>query len=186
MATYTPITKEDLKSRIEDKNVNLGDIDVKHITDMSYLFVYSTRENFDGIEKWDVSNVKKMNSMFANRERFNQNISDWNVSNVENMAFMFYNCHLFNQDISGWDVSSLMNMEQMFYNCHLFNQDISGWDVRKVEKIYQAFAFTSKFNQDLSKWQLDALKNAHSQAPFLGNDCIKQDFKPHPFNKAGF
>lgn len=161
MATYTPITKEDLKSRIEDKNVNLGDIDVKHITDMSYLFVYSTRENFDGIEKWDVSNVKKMNSMFANRERFNQNISDWNVSNVENMAFMFY-------------------------NCHLFNQDISGWDVRKVEKIYQAFAFTSKFNQDLSKWQLDALKNAHSQAPFLGNDCIKQDFKPHPFNKAGF
>ena len=161
MATYTPITKEDLKNRIKDENVHLGDIDVKNITDMSELFLKSTRKNFDGIEKWDVSNVKKMNSMFANCERFNQDISGWDVGNVENMAFMFF-------------------------NCHLFNQDISGWDVRKVEKIYQAFAFTSKFNQDLSKWQLDALKNAHSQAPFLGNDCIKQDFKPHPFNKAGF
>lgn len=59
MATYTPITKEDLKNRIKDENVHLGDIDVKNITDMSELFLKSTRKNFDGIEKWDVSNVKK-------------------------------------------------------------------------------------------------------------------------------
>lgn len=136
MAKYTPQTRDDLKRLVDNFGINLGDIDVVNITDMSYLFKESTRKNFDGIEKWNVSNVKQMKCMFA--------------------------------------------------NCHLFNQDISGWDVRKVEKICQAFAFTSNFNQDLSKWQLDALKNAHNQAPFLGNDCIKQDFKPHPFNKAGF
>ena len=135
MAKYTPQTRDDLKRLVDDFGINLGDIDVVNITDMSYLFKESTRKNFDGIEQWNVSN--------------------------------------------------LINMREMFCNCRNFNQDISAWNVSKVKDMTYAFAFI-KFNQDLSNWKLDSIEKVASADPFLGNSSMKQDFKPSPFNKAGF
>ena len=118
---YFPQTKNELKDiilqRIETKGneVDLNDIDVSNITDMSRLFL-STDFNGD-ISKWNVSNVTDMSDMFSWCKSFNKDISQWDVSNVTDMYGMFYGCKAFNQDISSWDVSKVKDHHFIFSNC---------------------------------------------------------------------
>ena len=120
---YHPKTKEELidiiLQRIKDEGneVDLNDIDVSNITDMSYLFKFS---NFNGdISRWNVKNVRNMEYMFYGCKSYNQDISKWNVSNVINMSGMFAKCRSFAQDISKWNVSNVNNMIRMFYGCQI-------------------------------------------------------------------
>ena len=68
---YFPKERGELRKLIEQRikkegnEVDLNDIDVSNINDMSYLF-----KNLD----------------------FNGDISNWNVSKVKNKNYMFYNC----------------------------------------------------------------------------------------------
>ena len=77
---YFPQSKEELRAIIEKRikdegnEVDLNDIDVSNITDMSSLF---EETNFKGdISKWDVSNVTDMQDMFYNcpiKEKYKPN-----------------------------------------------------------------------------------------------------------------
>ena len=132
---HTPTSKEKLQKLVDDLSINLGDIDTSKITDMSWLFSHTSRTDFSGIEKWDVSNVKDMRSMFYGATSFNTDISKWDVSNVRDMSYMFEGATSFNQDISGWNVSNVKDMDSMFLGAKAINQDLSNWDISGVEYI---------------------------------------------------
>ena len=121
---YNPETKEELKALVDNKSISLGDIDTSKITDMSELFMESFRDDFTGIEKWNVSNVDNMSCMFLYARKFNGDISSWNVSNVKNMQGMFAFASNFNQDISNWNVFNVEDMSGMFAYAKSFNQPI--------------------------------------------------------------
>ena len=136
---YFPKTKDELvkiiKSEVEKNgwNCDLNHIDTSRIIDMSWLFSkdcyngYKLGEFNGDISRWDVSNVKDMESMFSYAKSFNQPIGDWDVSNVTNMRTMFFYADKFNQPIGDWDVSNVGVMTQMFQGAKSFNQNLTRW-----------------------------------------------------------
>ncbi|MBF7067042.1 BspA family leucine-rich repeat surface protein [Campylobacter volucris] len=154
---YTPNTKEELKDLVNHLSVNLADIDVSNITDMSGLFIKTNRQDFSGIEEWDVSNVTNMGGMFAGCENFNQPLENWDVSSVTSMECMFAGCENFNQPLENWDVSSVTSMWGMFINAKNFNQPLEKWDVSNVTSMGSMFAGCENFNQPLEKWDVSSV-----------------------------
>lgn len=133
---YRPKTKNELRKLILNEEIELNEIDTSCITDMSHLFepVLETgaqaRSFFNGIETWDVSNVRDMSYMFCFARNFNEDLSAWNVSKVESMRGMFQFASSFNKDISSWNVSSVKNMSSMFYDAAAFSQNLDKWDIK--------------------------------------------------------
>ncbi|NMM47840.1 BspA family leucine-rich repeat surface protein [Marinigracilibium pacificum] len=125
-----------------------------NITNMNSLFKDRNFFNQD-ISTWDVSNVTDMELMFYRATYFNKDISNWDVSKVTNMGSMFHWAQNFNQDISKWDVSNVTDMSVMFGRAEAFNQNISGWNVSKVTDMFTMFGYAVKFNQNLSSWDVD-------------------------------
>ncbi|MCI7364316.1 MAG: DarT ssDNA thymidine ADP-ribosyltransferase family protein [Campylobacter lanienae] len=115
---YTPQSKDELKGLIYDEDIYLGDIDTSAITDMSGLFYRSWREDFNGIDSWDVSSVTDMSMMFSSCENFNQPLNSWDVSSVIYMREMFRNCANFNQPLDSWrDKLSQKLIDQLPLRC---------------------------------------------------------------------
>ena len=142
-------TNEELKNRIRKLYKEQGEgeiLDVSSLTklikcdDFSYLFKgFYKVKHIIGLEDWDVSNVKNMDSIFWDCTHFNSDLSKWDVSGVKNMMFMFLGCENFNSDLSKWDVSNVENMYDMFWGCKNFNSDLSKWNVSSVRDMHDMF-----------------------------------------------
>ena len=154
-------TKDDLINLIIDElehqgpDANLNHIDVSEINNMYELFYRINKKTPVGnikIDNWDVSNVTDMESMFADCNDFNADLSKWDVSNVTDMQNMFISCKNFNADLSKWDTSNVEYMGFMFAGCYKFNADLSKWDTSNVISMYSMFTKAKEFECDLSKW----------------------------------
>ena len=125
--------------------------DVSNVSSMRFLFENSSVNC--NLTKWDVSKVRDMTNMFAKAD-IHTDISNWNVSSVELMDNMFmYTEFPDDFDISGWDVSSARSMNAMF-NGSNFSGDISGWNVQNVVYMAGMFGGTHEFNSDISGWNM--------------------------------
>ena len=132
---------------------------------MSHLFepIQETAEQarffFDGIDTWDVSNVKDMSYMFCFAKNFNENINNWNVSKVTTMRGMFQFAQSFNQNLDKWDVSNVTNMSSMFYDAAAFNQNLDNWNIKNVKTMRFMFMYARYFehkpNWDMSNVEDD-------------------------------
>lgn len=117
---YKPSSKEELKALVRDNNIRLSQIDISAVDDLEGLFKNSKREDFSGIEKWDVGHVKKFGYMFSNCEHFNADISKWDTHSATSMTHMFVGCRDFDRDLSHWDVSGLKGRYKASYIKNMF------------------------------------------------------------------
>ena len=169
---YVP-NNQQLKSLVCYDEINLGDIDTSKITNMKDLFKNSTRQDFSGIDKWNVDSVTTFMGMFEGAENFNEDISQWNVSNATNFMQMFWNAKLFNQPIGKWKTTKATNTIRMFCNAKNFNQPLQDWDMSSVEWTWEMFAGAVNFNQPLDKWNISNVKkmqNMFSRAESFNQD----------------
>ena len=133
--TSSVTTMESTFNRATAFNGYLSGWDTSNVTNMISTFDSATVFNngaSSGVSttlSWVVSSVTDMGFMFADTNRFNQDISNWNTSSLENSKGMFDNAPVFNSDIGGWNVSAVTNMQFMFRNASAFNQDLTCWDV---------------------------------------------------------
>lgn len=182
---YKPVTKRDLRLLVKDNSISLKSIDVSMVKDMGSLFYGANREDFDGIEDWDVSNVESMSRVFKGCEEFNKNLSKWNVSKVKDMSKMFHSCHKFEgkgledwdvsnvedmhatflatslkENLSKWDVSKVKDMGKMFFGCDLKDDDFGSWDVSNVTSMEKMFFYCRTFEgKGLERWGISNVKN---------------------------
>lgn len=193
---YFPATKEDLRKIIQEKIkeaviendvdddtepedlvneenesavIDLNDIYVGQITDMSLLFdALRAHQLFDyDVSSWDVSKVTNMSGMFLECTNMSgEYLRDWDVSNVKDMSDMFYACRNLGTNYLGinilrkWDVSNVENMSRMFQLCeNLESAGIGNWDVSNVENMSWMFDGCSYFKEDLSRWDVSNVNN---------------------------
>lgn len=180
-----------LRVFVNSKNISPGDIDVSGLDDLTYAFsIYNDnkvqenkRTDFEGIEKWNTSRVKKMQGVFAGCVNFNKDISMWDTSAVENMEVMFASCRRFNQPLGTWNTSRVQTMKGMFFRCEVFNQDLSSWDTSKVKDMSYVFFKCKAYRNDLSGWNTDSVKtdeNMFLECPLDANlkpDLPSENFK---------
>ena len=105
------------------------------------------------------SQVTNMQSLFSNKNNFNQDISSWDTSNITDMGSMFSIAYTFNQDISNWATSNVTDMAGMFSEASAFNHFIGSWDTSNVTDMSNMFTYASNFNQDIGEWDVSNVTN---------------------------
>jgi hypothetical protein len=122
-------------------------------------------KNYGEPEKWDTSNVTKMNYLFYEIyepiDFSKYDLSNWNTSNVLSMKGMFKEGDIW-FDITKWNVSKVEDMSCMFYDAEFYDikLDFSKWNINKVKDMsYMFYGAYFNIKLDLSSWDIKNIKN---------------------------
>lgn len=106
------LIKEDVNHELD-----LGSLDVSNVTDMSHLFENSTRVDFSGIETWDMTKVKNIDSMFYKAFCFNHDVSAWKLSSLslekKSAYYLLYDVFFRTESFAKF-MPNLLNSESQF------------------------------------------------------------------------
>jgi surface protein len=146
--------------------MNLNNLDVSNIKNMSGMFCGSDDLQKLAIGDWNVSNVTNMEGVFTGCENLQTiNIENWNVTNVKNMSAMFADCtNLQNLTLNNWNVSNVTTMRFMFSGCtKLHTLTLNNWKVGNVKDMSAMFNdCTNLQNITINNWHVDNVKNMNS------------------------
>lgn len=110
----------------------LGDDYYKYTKTFSEPLTDLTFENGNVFELYAIpqtTDVTSFNSMFANSQLTELDLSGLDTYNVTDMNYMFNNCgDLTELNVSGWDISNVTNTTYMFRNCNSLTKLIIGED----------------------------------------------------------
>lgn len=109
----TPHTQRLFYQYTGDNVDYISDLDTSNVTDMSYMFAYSS--NLKTVPLLNTSNVTNMGGMFNSCDSL-ENIPKFDTGNVTVMSSMFYNCDSLTT-IPELDTKNVTNMSYIFYNC---------------------------------------------------------------------
>ena len=180
------------------KEHTLGPIEdwyVEDVTNMSYLFdqqtdIDASEWNREGIplqkavdrfnpclNKWDTSNVKTMNSMFARCENFNNGGKPitFNTSSVEDFSNMFLLCRWFNVPVE-LKTGKGTEFVGMFEECNVFNQTCK-LDTSNAVDVSNMFRSCKSFTNGGKTMELRTGKVKNFARMFQGCNVFNQTCK---------
>lgn len=158
---------------VQYKMMDLANLDVSAVTNMSQMFAWAQCQQLLGLENWDTSKVGSdhwgsMGSMFINCGNLTSlDLSNWDVSHVGNLSQMFtWDGQLKTVgDLSNWDVHNVTNMAAMFWNDGQLTSvgDLANWDVSHVTDMHYLFYNCPKLTTvgNLSKWDTSNVTNTN-------------------------
>jgi surface protein len=131
------------------------------VTDMSSLFLYSTKFN-GSMSGLDTSKVTNMYRMFFQSSAFNQPLTGFDTSQVTNMSEMFRNSIAFNQPLDTFNTSQVTNMSFMFSGSNIFNQPLTSFNTSKVTTMFGMFSYAVAFNGSVESFDTSNVSNMRS------------------------
>lgn len=154
------------------EHLNLANLDVSQITNMSGLFAGNKNLQQIDVSGWQTSNVTDMSGMFEDNSSLKElDLSGWQTGNVTTMQSMFNNCTSLAslKGIDQWDVSHVTNMAGMFGNrssspSSLQQLDLSKWQTGNVTDMSGMFSdqYSLQSVGNLSNWDTSKVTTMNS------------------------
>lgn len=134
---------------------------------MSTVFGNDTNlHSIDGLNKFDMSNVNTIASMFTGCEKMEIiDTTGWNTKNINSMINTFSDCRNLTNiiGIEDWDVSNVSLMNAMFqqtYNLEELN--LSKWNINNVTSMKFVFAWCGAKSINISNFNLKKTSNMYN------------------------
>ena len=149
------------------KSLDLSGWDLKNlgngsgISETSLINVFMNCENLEeiiGIENWDVSRIRKANSIFYHCGVKKVDISNWNLTSCRVFQNIFAKC----TNLEEIDMSNVKFSRQFSRLSKAFEGCVSLYRIKGIEKLYVesvidltlTFKECKKLKADISKWKI--------------------------------
>jgi|GEM_PF-3459285 hypothetical protein len=171
---YVPESDTRLRQLLQDRpDIYLGDIDISELTSLWGVCADLERENWSGLETWNVSHISNFAECFEGCVNFNGRIENWDVSAGRVFKRMFAFCQNFDLNLGSWDVSHARDFTMMFFDCRKFRgRGLKRWDVSAGVRFDSMFETCQSLEADLSSWnprQLESCEGMLLGATFKGD-----------------
>jgi surface protein len=147
-------------ARYQRAQCNYGPLclwDVSAVTDLYYSC--ATNPPFSSDLYWNTSQATCMSGVFHSNTEFKGDLSTWDVSNVKKTDSMFSESGIQNSGIAYWNTASLQDASHMFSHSSLLPEvDLSKWNTKNCEDMRHMFAKTAIVDSGIGRWNVSAAK----------------------------